>query len=174
MIKYERRLKPNDTDGSFARDTKNAAYGKTLPHNHKLGAFSVQLKFEVNMRTFSSSEVPVAYSMIAANQMTDSVQAEEHPFFQFFCYWTAFNNIYTTIAGMNSDKNSYKTRDDGTFDTSLNGSVRIRKVNILIKERRRIDLAFAQFSDSLQHDLITHPSSKFFCRAYSPLARTAN
>lgn len=113
------------------------------------------------MRTFFNYEVPIAYSMISVNQATDSLQTEEHPFSQFFCYWTAFNNIYTTIAGENSRRNRLKKQPDGTIETRLNGSVKIPRV-IILNERERIDLAFAQFNYSLHHKLITHPSTKFF------------
>ena len=108
----------------------------------------------------SRYEVPVAYSMVALARQ--SSRLEPQPFQDFMCYWTAFNNIYTTLAEQKGHTARLRTQKDGSIRTRLNGSVQIPEVENALTEREEIELAFGEFSENLKHELITHPSTKFF------------
>jgi len=110
---------------------------------------------------FESHELPIAHSMIAAANRVRPRRDGRHPYEKFFLLWTAFNNIYTTIA----DRQGYSTQlivsDDGTVATCPNGNVRIPKVKP-VREREQIYLALGEFDDKLKNKLILHESTKFF------------
>jgi hypothetical protein len=105
-------------------------------------------------------EIPVAYSMVALAQK--SAQLEPQPFQEILCYWSAFNNIYTTIAERKGYFARFRTQKDGTIRARVNGSVLIPEVEISLRVRDEIDLAYAEFSETLKHTLIAHPNTKFF------------
>ena len=105
-------------------------------------------------------EIPVAYSMVALAQ--ESAKNSPQPFQEFMCYWTAFNNIYVTIAEHNGNFARLRTQRDGTIRRRENGGVFIPEVEMPLREREEIDLAFAEFGDKLKQDLISHSSTKFF------------
>ncbi len=105
-------------------------------------------------------EVPVAYSMVELARNPTS--AEHQPFHEFICYWTAFNNIYSTLAKRHIDVVELKTEEDGSIRTWLNGSVQIPRIKLNVKEREEILVAFEYFSDELKHELIIHPNTEFF------------
>lgn len=105
-------------------------------------------------------EIPVAYSMVALAQQ--SAKLAPQPFQEFMCYWTAFNNIYTTIAERKGYFARLRTQKDGAIRTRENGSVLIPEVEMALKERDEIDLAYNEFSETLKKKLISHASTKFF------------
>lgn len=113
------------------------------------------------MVRFHPYDLPVAYSMIAAARRLDARREGYHPFQQYFYYWAAFNNIYTTIAFAGNNAPSLKLRPDKTVETETIGSVLIPKVKP-VSERKQIESAIAEFDDKLKHRLITHPSTEFF------------
>ena len=109
---------------------------------------------------FAQHEIPVAYSMVAlAHQAT---QITPEPFQELLCYWTAFNNIYTTITENRGHVARFQKLSDGTIRTIRNGSVLIPVVRMKLKERDEIDLAFEVFSVDLKRSLILHRNTKFF------------
>lgn len=105
-------------------------------------------------------EIPVAYSMVAL--ALQSAKLGPQPFQEFMCYWTAFNNIYTTIAEQNGQFARLRTKKDGTINTRENGSVFIPEVDMALNEREEIGLAYNKFSADLKYELITHPNTDFF------------
>lgn len=84
-----------------------------------------------------------------------------HPFEQFFLYWTAFNNIYTTIAHLKGCRTEFKKNEDGSIVTIANGNVNIPQVET-VSEREQIHLAFQEFDDDLKHTIIRHEGTKYF------------
>jgi len=108
----------------------------------------------------SRYEVPVAYSMIALARQSSKFGPQ--PFQEYMCYWTAFNNIYTTLAEQKGHIARLRTQKDGSIRTRPNGSVQIPEVEKVLTEREEIELAFDEFSETLKHELVTHPNAKFF------------
>jgi hypothetical protein len=105
-------------------------------------------------------EIPVAYSMVALAQKTS--QVDPQPFQEILCYWSAFNNIYTTIAEHKGYFGRLRTQKNGTIRARADGSVLIPEVEMSLRERDEIDLAYNEFNEALKHKLIAHPNSKFF------------
>ena len=110
---------------------------------------------------FQPLDLPVAYSMIRAARRLRRLQDNNHPFQKFFYYWSAFNNIYTTIAYTGNKVPKLKKNPDGSIVTNLNGNVQIPVIN-KVSEKDQIELTLAEFDDDLKCRLITHPSTKFF------------
>lgn len=108
---------------------------------------------------FFQYDVPIAYSMVA---LADELpQTENHLFGKFLCYWAAFNDIYTTIAKRKGNVVKLRRRKNGSVKTESNGHVKIPKVD-WPSERKQIELAFDEFSETLKDDLIKHPNTRFF------------
>jgi len=117
---------------------------------------------DLNMTTiFQRYEIPIAYTMIAAARRIRPRRDGRHPFEQYFLFWTAFNNIYTTIADSKGRRTHIKVNDDGSIATIANGNVNIPEV-VLVSEREQIRLAFQEFDDDLKHTLILHAGTKCF------------
>ena len=112
---------------------------------------------------FQRYELPIAYTMIAAAKRIRPRRDGHHPFEQYFLYWTAFNNIYTTIAHREGHRTQLKRSDDGSIVTTANGNVNIPEV-VIVSEREQIRLAFQEFSDDLKHTLILHAGTGYFVR----------
>ena len=112
---------------------------------------------------FRSQEVPIAYAMIAAAKRVRPRRDGQHPFQQYFLYWAAFDNIYTTIAHRSGRRTQLRRNDDGTIITTPNGNVNIPEV-ITVGEREKMRLALEAFSDDLKHALITHEGTAYFVR----------
>ncbi len=107
----------------------------------------------------ASHEVPVAYSMRALTR--DAGRSVFQPFQDFVCYWTAFNNIYVTVADKRGQRASLRRSKDGTLRTRLVAHVCIPQV-APIRERDQIDLAFYELSADLKQKLVEHASTRFF------------
>ncbi len=105
-------------------------------------------------------EIPVAYSMVELAQQVAKLAPQ--PFQEYMCYWPAFNNIYTTLAERKGNFAHLRIQKDGTIRIRKNGSVLIPEVEMALRERDEIDLAYTEFSETLKHNLITHPTTKFF------------
>ena len=111
--------------------------------------------------TFRRNELPIAYSMIAAARRVRPRRDGRHPFEQYFFFWTAFNNIYTTIAHSRGCRTRIKRDDDGSIATVANGNVNIPQV-VIVPDRDQIHLAFQEFPDDLKHTLILHKGTEYF------------
>jgi hypothetical protein len=112
---------------------------------------------------FQRHEIPIAYAMIAAAGRIRPRRDGMHPFEQYFLFWTAFNNIYTTIAEREGVRPHLELDEDGTIVTSANGSVNIPKV-VEVSEREQILLALREFDEDLKQALILHEGSEYFLR----------
>jgi hypothetical protein len=110
---------------------------------------------------FKRHELPIAYSMIAAADRVRPRRDGRHPFDKFFLLWTAFKNIYTTIAHRQGFSIDLIYEDDGSIATYTNGNVKIPKVKT-VSEREHIHLALGEFDEPLKNNLIMHPGTKFF------------
>jgi hypothetical protein len=107
----------------------------------------------------ASYEVPVAHSMVALARRPSTFAFRA--FQDFICYWTAFNNIYVTVAEQRGRRARLRYLDDGTIRTRLVANVRIPEV-MPISERQQLDLVLGEFGDDLKHGLIEHTSTRFF------------
>jgi hypothetical protein len=107
---------------------------------------------------FNKHEIPVAYSMIALIKSVILVQLQ--PFQDFICYWTAFNNIYITIADQKGDRVKQRIKK-GIPVTRNVGGVTIPEVTV-VTETKQIQMALEEFDDKLKHDLIIHRSTRYF------------
>ena len=96
-----------------------------------------------------------------------------HPMQAFMCYWTAFNNIYVTLAEQAGKKAVLKLNPDGTVSTRTVGAVSMARVNPM-SEREQIDLAFTRFSNELKDRLISHSSTCFLRVSNALVAGDAN
>ena len=110
---------------------------------------------------FQRHELPFAYSMITAARRIRPRRDGRHPFEQYFLFWTAFNNIYTTIAHREGCRTQIKENDDGSIVTIANGNVNIPEV-VIVSEREQIGFALQEFDDNLKHTLILHKGTEFF------------
>jgi len=99
--------------------------------------------------------------MIAAARRIRPRRDGRHSFEQYFLFWTAFNNIYTTIAHSEGCRTQIKKNDDGSIVTIANGNVNIPEV-VIVSEREQIRLAFQEFVDDLKHSLILHEGTEYF------------
>ena len=90
-------------------------------------------------------EIPAAYSMVALAELTAKITPQ--PFPEFMCYWTAFNNIYTTIAERKGYFARLRTQRDGTIRVRQNGNVLIPEVEMALGERNEIGLVYNEFND---------------------------
>jgi hypothetical protein len=84
-----------------------------------------------------------------------------HTYQHYFLYWTAFNQIYTTIAHRSGYRTRIKKNEDGTIITIPNGHVNIPTVEI-VSETKQIHLALQEFDDDLKSALILHNSIRYF------------
>ena len=117
---------------------------------------------ELYMTTlFTRNEIPIAYSMIEAARRIRPRRDGRHPFEQYFLFWTAFNNIYTTIARREGCRTHIKENDAGSIVTIANGNVNIPEV-VIVSEREQISLAVKKFDDDLKDGLILHKGAEFF------------
>ena len=101
--------------------------------------------------------------MIAAARRIRPRRDGRHLFEQYFLFWTAFNNIYTTIAHRKGRRTQIKENDDGSIVTIANGNVNIPEV-VIVSEGEKIGLAFQEFEEDLKHTLILHEGTKYFVR----------
>ncbi len=101
--------------------------------------------------------------MIAAARRIRPRRDGLHPFEQYFLFWTAFNNIYTTIAHREGCRTQIKENEDGSIVTIANGNVNIPDV-VVVSEREQIRLAFQEFVDDLKHTLILQKGTEYFVR----------
>jgi hypothetical protein len=107
---------------------------------------------------FYQYEVPVAYSMIA---LAKRVLLEHlQPFQNFICYWTAFNNIYVTIADKKGQRVKQRLKQGKPVTRSF-GGVRIPEVDVE-PETKQIRMAVDEFDNRLKHNMIVHPNTRFF------------
>ncbi|MBC8336071.1 MAG: hypothetical protein ISR59_00200 [Anaerolineales bacterium] len=110
---------------------------------------------------FQRNEIPIAYSMIETARRIRPRRDGRHPFEQYFLFWTAFNNIYTTIAHREGCWTQIKENKDGSIATIANGNVNIPEVEI-VSEREQIRFALQEFDDNLKDTLILHEGTKYF------------
>jgi len=110
---------------------------------------------------FQRHELPMAYSMIANARRIRPRRDGGHPFEQYFLFWMAFNNIYTTIADREGRRTHLKKNEDGSVITTSNGNVNIPEV-VIVSEREQIDITFQEFSDDLKQTLVLHDGTKYF------------
>jgi hypothetical protein len=88
------------------------------------------------------------------------VLKQYEPFNKFIFYWTAFNNIYVTVAEMNGHKASL-IYDNGVPKTCSIDGFKISKVKN-IKEKDQLKHIFYDFSKELKIGLIRHESTEYF------------
>ena len=110
---------------------------------------------------FQRYELPIAYSMIDSARRIRPRRDGSHPFQQYFLFWTAFNNIYTTIAHGKGLMIQLKENEDGSIVRIANGNVKIPEV-ITVSEREQIHLTLQEFDHDLKHTLILHQGTKYF------------
>ena len=114
------------------------------------------------MIKFSSQYLPVAHSLIKA------AEDEVNLFNQYFYFWAAFNDIYSTISY--ADGNSNKIKIDKTSNlpklrTNCNVSIPVVE---RVSEIGQIHLALDKFNFGLKDWLIAHDNTKFFLNRISP------
>lgn len=107
------------------------------------------------MIKFLAIEVPIACSMIELAERAD------HPFQRYFCYWVAFNNIYTLAAQRQGNAARFVVDKKGRARVEKKWTYDFPKV-IIPKENEQISAAIQQLDAQTMHDLISHPNVKFF------------
>lgn len=114
------------------------------------------------MRTkLNASEIPVAYTMIATAQRVKPRRDGQHPYQVYFYLWTAFDNIYSLLAGREGLEPKLLYNPDGSVARYANGGVNIPIVEE-IREEALMQVAIDAFDLNLQHQLIQHESTRFF------------
>jgi hypothetical protein len=99
--------------------------------------------------------------MIAAARRIRPRRDGSHPFQQYFLFWAAFNNIYTSIAHSKGLRTQIIVNDDGSIVRIANGNVNIPEV-VIVSEREQIHLSLQEFKDDLKHTLIHHQGTEYF------------
>lgn len=110
---------------------------------------------------FKRQELPLAYSMIETARRIRPRRDGNHTYQHYFLFWTAFNNIYTTIAHREGCRTQIKENEDGSIMTTANGHVNIPEVEI-VSEREQIHFAIKEFDEELKHSLILHQGTDYF------------
>ena len=110
---------------------------------------------------FKRYELPLALSMIATARRIKPRRDGRHPYERYFLFWTAFNNIYTTIAYREGLRTELKENEDGSIATTQNGNVNIPEV-VVVNESEQIHLAVQELSDELKHSLIHLEGTAYF------------
>jgi hypothetical protein len=106
-------------------------------------------------------ELSIAYPMIAAARRIRPRRDGGQSFEQYFLYWTAFSDVYTTIAHKEGLRTRLKRTEDGAVVTKANGDVNIPEV-VVVSESEQIHLALQAFEDDLKHMLILHEGTAYF------------
>lgn len=93
-------------------------------------------------------QVPVADSMI------QFAKRAEHPFHEFMCYWTAFNNLYAVMAAAAGQGPGRKKKDKEVCGIQI--------PDFRSNEYDQIRYIQTQFCPALKHELILHESTGWF------------
>jgi hypothetical protein len=110
---------------------------------------------------FRKHDLPVAYSMVNAACRIKPRRDGHHSYEKYFLLWTAFDNIYTTIASRKGFKIELVMDENDEVETWTNGSVKIPLVT-RVNEGERLSLALGEFDQELKQRLIHHESTAFF------------
>jgi len=110
---------------------------------------------------FTRADLPMAFTMIETSERIKPRRDGRHSLEKFFLWWTAFRQIYATLAARQGLRTELLTGEDGAVLTEKNGSVRIPRVRP-VDEREQIAAAWAEFDNELIQALIAHPSTAFF------------
>jgi hypothetical protein len=110
-------------------------------------------------KVFTNAEVPVAYSMLGLAQKTSN--QEPQPFHQYIFCWTAFNNVYATLAEYAGLSPRLRKEKDGAVTTHRECGVDMPDVSAPT-ERDQIDVACDAMSDDLKDRLVNHENTRFF------------
>lgn len=105
----------------------------------------------------SQSEVPIAYSMVAAVEMLPDTD----PINKFINYWMGFNNIYVTLTQHAGRSPQLRKNDDGTIRTREQAGIQMPVV-VTERERTQINIAVDSLQDDCKRSLISHPNTSFF------------
>ena len=105
---------------------------------------------------FYDIEVPIAISMV------ELAERATHPFQQYFCYWAAFNNIYTLI-GRRRNLHVQLSIDSSTNTqrTQMRWGYTFPRVTIP-QERQLIEKAIAELAPAAKRLLLQHTNIHFF------------
>jgi hypothetical protein len=104
---------------------------------------------------FHAIEVPVAISMMSLADRVD------HAFQRFFCYWAAFNNIYTLVAERVGLRTSFELDRHGRVKTEQRWTYTFPKVRVP-REHEQISQAIQHLDPNTKQILASHPSVHFF------------
>lgn len=115
---------------------------------------------------FHQVEVPVACSMIELAERAD------HPFQRYFCFWAAFNNIYTLVAQRNGVTVQPKFDRNGRRRTERKWTYIFPSV-YTPKEHEQIIEAVNALDVRVKDALISHPNIRFFVER-TPQGVTSN
>lgn len=110
---------------------------------------------------FKRSELPIVHSMTATVRRIRPRRDGSHFYQKYFLFWTAFQNIYTTIAHRKGLRPRMKKNADGSIVALPNGNVHIPQVET-VSEREQIYISIDEFNEPLKHSLILHGSTQFF------------
>lgn len=119
------------------------------------------MKARVKGPVFRPYEMPVAASMIRLARSATSMD-HWHPFQEYMCYWTAFNNVYTTVTYNLGHKAELKRKPDGSIGTRMEDGLRKVIIRKPPDEKSQIRYAINEFNDHIRHSLITLENTKFF------------
>jgi hypothetical protein len=106
-------------------------------------------------------DAPIAYTMIATAKRVKPRRDGQHPYQVYFYLWTAFDNIYSLLAGREGLEPKLLYNADGSVARIANGSVNIPVVEE-ISEEDLMQVAIDAFDLDLQHQLIQHESTRYF------------
>lgn len=115
---------------------------------------------------FHPIEIPIATSMI------ELAEQAQHPFQKYFCFWAAFNNIYTLVAKRLIDNN--EVPNDRLVASSIRRNAQIEFTDrpedwgyrfpkvLLPIENKQIREAVRQLNVTVKDAIISHPNTRFF------------
>ena len=112
--------------------------------------------------SFNRYDMPVAASMVELAKRAARTGGPLHPFQEYMCYWTAFNNIYATVTYMLGHATELTSNPDGSIVMRTVGGLEQATFKKPPDERRQIQYAVNQFDDDLVRRLLKHRSTGFF------------
>lgn len=107
------------------------------------------------MMELNPYEVPTARSLVNL-----AVKALD-PITKYMCLWSAFDNIYTTVADRRGIRPALRVDESGEPIKADRGEVQVWQVDAP-REAEKLRIVFKEFSKELRERLVMHRSTRFF------------
>ena len=124
-----------------------------------VGPLRVQSAQVKPMIELTQYDVPIAISMRTLS--TRSYHQTGDPLTAYVCLWSAFDNIYTTIADRKGAGPRLRLDKDGAPRGHPSAEALVWEVDAP-READKLRLILEEFPQALMNELVSHPSTRFF------------